>query len=56
MGCPKITLQINKTFGTDIDKDVVRRILAKHYKPSPDDNGNGVGRAVLAYFHRPYEG
>jgi putative transposase len=32
-GCPRIAQQINKAFGTDIDKDVVRRILATHYRP-----------------------
>ena len=31
-GCPRITQQINKAFGVDIDKDVVRRILAAHYR------------------------
>jgi putative transposase len=40
MGCPKIALQINHAFGTDIDKDIVRRILEKHYKPNPN-GGNG---------------
>jgi hypothetical protein len=29
-GCPRIAQQINKAFGIDIDKDVVRRILAAH--------------------------
>lgn len=38
-GCPRIAQQINKAFGTHIDKDVVRRVLAKHYRPGfdPDD-------------------
>ncbi len=40
MGCPKIALQINHAFGTGIDKDIVRRILEKYYKPNPN-NGNG---------------
>jgi putative transposase len=26
-------------FGVSIDKDLVRRILAKHYTPSPDSGG-----------------
>ena len=30
-GCPRIAQQINKAFGRDIDKDVVRRVLAAHY-------------------------
>jgi putative transposase len=32
-GCTRIAQQINLAFGLDSDKDVVRRILAKHYKP-----------------------
>ena len=36
-GCPRIAQQINKAFGVDIDKDVVRRVLAAHYRP-----GDGV--------------
>jgi putative transposase len=38
-GCPRIAQQINKAFGTNIDKDVVRRILATHYQPVPDGGG-----------------
>ena len=38
-GCPRIAQQINKAFGTHIDKDVVRRVLAAHYKSSPSDGG-----------------
>ena len=38
-GCPKIAEQISKLFGIDIDKDVVRRVLAKHYHPSPNTDG-----------------
>lgn len=38
-GCPRIAQQINRAFGTDIDKDVVRRILATHYRPHPSDSG-----------------
>ena len=30
-GCRRIAMQINNIFGTNIDKDVVRRILNKHY-------------------------
>ena len=36
-GCPRIAQQINKAFGVNIDKDVVRRVLAKHYRPAPYD-------------------
>jgi hypothetical protein len=37
-GCLRIAQQINKAFGMDIDKDLVRRVLTKH--PMPDDGGN----------------
>ena len=29
-GCPRIAIIISTTFGLEIDKDVVRRVLAKH--------------------------
>ena len=38
-GCPRIAEQINSAFGLNIDKDIVRRVLAKHYQPYPGDNG-----------------
>lgn len=38
-GCPRIAQQINLAFGLDIDKDVVRRILEQHCKPTSGDNG-----------------
>ncbi len=38
-GCPRIAQQINKAFGTDIDRDVVRRILATPYRPVPGGGG-----------------
>jgi transposase InsO family protein len=38
-GCPRIAQQINKAFGTNIDKDVVRRVLAAHYRPGPGNAG-----------------
>ena len=38
-GCLRIAQQINKAFAMDINKDLVRRVLAKHYRPMPDDNG-----------------
>jgi putative transposase len=36
-GCVRIAQQISHTFGLDIDKDIVRRVLARHYRP--DDSG-----------------
>src|SRR5215467_6889697 len=38
-GCPHIAEQINLAFGTAINKDVVRRILAQHYRPMPTEGG-----------------
>ena len=38
-GCPRIAQQINKAFGTNIDKDAVRRVLAAHYRSEPSDGG-----------------
>jgi putative transposase len=38
-GCPRIAQQINLAFGLELDKDVVRRILATHYKPDPSKRG-----------------
>lgn len=32
-------MQISNDFGFDIDKDVVRRVLAKHYKPTTGNEG-----------------
>ena len=39
-GCPKIAEQISKLFGIEIDKDIVRRVLAKHYRPEPGGGGS----------------
>ena len=38
-GCPRIAQQITLTFGAEIDKDVVRRILSVHYRPESDSAG-----------------
>jgi transposase InsO family protein len=38
-GCPRIAQQITLAFGIAIDKDVVRRILAARYDPTPDSAG-----------------
>jgi hypothetical protein len=32
-GCVRIAQQLSQAFGIEIDKDVVRRVLAKHYRP-----------------------
>jgi transposase InsO family protein len=38
-GCPRIANIISQTFGIDIDKNIVHRVLAKHYRPAPDGTG-----------------
>src|ERR1700687_5871950 len=38
-GCPRIARVISHTFGVDIDKNVVYRVLAKHYRPAPGGTG-----------------
>src|ERR1039458_2804087 len=38
-GCPRIAQQIAWAFDIPIDKDVVRRILTRHYRPEPDAGG-----------------
>jgi hypothetical protein len=38
-GCLRIAQQINKVFQIDIDKDLVRPVLVKHYHPMPDGGG-----------------
>jgi transposase InsO family protein len=38
-GCPRIAQQITLAFGIPINKDVVRRILAARYQPTPDSAG-----------------
>ena len=45
-GCVRIAQQISHSFGAQIDKDVVRRVLARHYQPG--DCG-GTGPSWLAF-------
>ena len=45
-GCVRIAQQISHAFGLDIDKDVVRRVLAKHYRP---DGSGGNGPSWLTF-------
>ena len=35
--CPRIAGQISLAFGITLEKDVVRRVLARHYRPTPGD-------------------
>jgi hypothetical protein len=38
-GCRKIAEQISSAFGIEINKDVVQRILIRHYRPVPGGDG-----------------
>ena len=38
-GCRRIAQQLSFIFGVEIDKDVVRRVLAKRYRPEPGSRG-----------------
>src|SRR4051794_8895439 len=38
-GCMRIAQQISDAFGVQIDKDTVRRVLAKHYRPESGSGG-----------------
>jgi putative transposase len=38
-GCPRVAQQINLAFGLELDKDTVRRVLAVHLKPDPNNRG-----------------
>jgi hypothetical protein len=38
-GCVRIVQQIAHAFGIEIDKDVVRRVLSKHFRPAPGADG-----------------
>jgi hypothetical protein len=44
-GCPRIARIISQTFGVDIDKNVVHRVLEKHYRPAP----SGIGPSWLSF-------
>jgi putative transposase len=34
-GCVRIAQQVAHAFGIEMDKDVVRRVLVKHFRPDP---------------------
>ena len=38
-GCRRIAQQLSYIFGIDVDKDIVRRVLATHYRPMPGPQG-----------------
>jgi len=47
-GCRRIAQQIANKFGIDIDKDLVRRVLVKRYRPGCD-NGGPSGLTFLGH-------
>src|SRR5437870_5544525 len=44
-GCPRIARIVSRTFGVDVDKNLVYRVLAKHYRPAP----RGTGPSWLSF-------
>jgi transposase InsO family protein len=44
-GCPRIARIISQTFGIEIDKNVVHRVLATHYRPT----SGGTGPSWLSF-------
>ena len=47
-GCPRIAQQPSLTFDVEINKDVVRRVLAKHYRPDTPERAVRPGSLSLA--------
>ena len=45
-GCPRIAYIFSLTFGIEINKNIVRRILAKHHKPKPRKVPHGYRYSV----------
>ncbi len=45
-GCPRIARIMSRTFGVDIDKNLVRRVLAKHYRPHGGGGPSCIGHAT----------
>jgi putative transposase len=45
-GCPRIAHQSNLAFGLDLDKDIVRRVFAVHFKPDPNNRGPSWRTAI----------
>lgn len=48
-GCVRIAQQISHAFGVDIDKDVVRRVLAKHYRPGDSGTDGPSWRTFVGH-------
>ena len=50
-GCPRIAQQIALAFGIEVDKDMVRRILAAHYRARSE-----LDRPLVADLSGPRKG
>jgi len=48
-GCVRIAQQISYAFGIEIDKDVARRVLAKHYRPGNSGPGGPSWLTFIAH-------
>ena len=55
-GCPRIARIITQTFGLDIDKNVVYRVLSKHYRQSPGGGGPVDGSSLCRMFNDAVRG
>jgi hypothetical protein len=54
-GCPRIAQQMASAFNIQIDKDVVRRILAHHYLPGQDSDvptKNSVQTELVGFYRK----
>ena len=51
-GCPRIARIISHTFGVDIDKNLVYRVLSKHYRPA----SGGTGPSWLSFIGHTTDG
>ena len=49
LGCPKIAAQLAKSFAIELEKDTVRRVLAKHYRPGADRDKGPSWLSLLAH-------
>ena len=54
-GCPRIAQQIGLAFDIQIDKDVVRRVLAAHYRPATQLEWPFLADVPWAYERQPVE-
>jgi len=48
-GCPRIAMMVSNIFSIEIDKDVVRRVLATHYIIDPNNNNGPSWLSFIAH-------